>query len=275
MVTNRAAQCSQHSLTDAIERRYGAATEARPLIWCCRLLVLSTVLALLAPSGWSQEIVSNPPAENALREMFGLAGVIFAGQVVAIHTHDGNDAATGVVEVEFAVEDAIRGVRSSSFTLRELAGFASPGGASFSVGQRYLMMLHTASAAGLSSPVGGMDGAIPIRGSKDGLAQLQTSVGAPRISDKLTDGRSVDLRWVATRVERSVSYRISALPSKSPVIANPLVAQQSSAQESGAAISSTVGAAIRPADSSGSESVPYTSIMATLRSWAKGENAVR
>jgi len=233
------------------------------------------LLTLLPPSGSAQERATDPPAENALREIFRLAGVIFAGQVVAIRTHDGNDAATDVVEVEFAVEDAIRGVGSSSYTLRELAGFASAGGASFSVGQHYLMMLHTPSAAGLSSPVGGMDGAIPIRGSKDALSQFQTPVGAPRISDKLTDGRSVDLRWVATRVERSVSYRVSALPSKSPVIARPLVVQQSSVQESAFPVSSTADLAIRPTDFSGSGRVPYTSIIATLRRWAKGENAVR
>jgi hypothetical protein len=40
--------------------------------------------------------------------MTQLAGVIFAGQVVAVRQHEAVGGATGVVEITFAVEDAER-----------------------------------------------------------------------------------------------------------------------------------------------------------------------
>jgi len=156
----------------------------------------------------------------ALREMTQLAGVIFTGPVMEIRRMGGE---TGVVEIVFAVEDAVRGVSGATYTVREWAGLWPAGDTPFVVGQRYLMLLHTPSAAGLSSPVGGMDGAIPIRGVAGGgmvganataeeIAGIDTggsvaagSAGAGSTSGRSTvDGRVVDLRWVGTRVTRPV-----------------------------------------------------------------------
>jgi hypothetical protein len=120
--------------------------------------------------------------------MTQLAGVIFAGQVVAVRQLQAVGGATGVVEITFAVDDAVRGAGGGSYTLREWAGLWPGGDEPFRVGQRYLMLLHSPGAAGLSSPVGGMDGAIPIRGV--------ASAAGPAEADSL----SADLSWVGTRV---------------------------------------------------------------------------
>jgi hypothetical protein len=128
-----------------------------------------------------------------LEQMTRSAGVIFAGEVISVRRPDGyagsgQDAAEGVVTVEFRVDDAVRGcVGSSVYTLREWAGLWT-GGERYRVGQRLLMFLHTPNARGLSSPVHGAEGAIPVRGG--GVAP------GPYDGSALAAGWVVDLRWV-------------------------------------------------------------------------------
>ncbi len=66
------------------------------------------------------------------------------------------------------------------------------------------MLLHSPGVAGLSSPVGGMDGAIPIRGVVNELG-----IGGVVAAESLaTPAETVDLRWVAARMLRGVSYEV-------------------------------------------------------------------
>ncbi len=126
--------------------------------------------------GWPLE----PPAsaEAALQAMFAEAGVVFAGEVIRVQRGD------GFVDIRFRVDEAVRGVTAGTlYTLREWNGLWTDQ-ARYVSGERLLLLLHAVSAAGYSSPVGGMDGAIPISG--DAVAG------------------TVDLRWVAARdVRRS------------------------------------------------------------------------
>lgn len=209
----------------------------------CGTMWIACVLALCAGVGSSCAFgqVAAPPAsltdpatEDALHAMARLAGVIFTGDVVAVRRHDANDGAAGVVEIEFAVEDAVRGVSGGSYTLREWAGLWAAGDEPFRVGQRYLMLLHAAGAAGLSSPVGGTDGAIPIRG---GTASAS---------------RTVDLRWIRTRVVQPIAYR--AAP-----VAQPAASR---VDDAAAAIPSTQTAA-------------YGAVLSRLRSWERDHAAAR
>ena len=88
--------------------------------------------------------------------------MIFVGQVLAVRRP--RTAAGSGREVEFRVDQAIRGCAAGTpFVLREWAGLWAGGNQRYRVGQRLLMLLHAPSAAGMSSPVGGLDGAIPIR----------------------------------------------------------------------------------------------------------------
>ncbi|NYF77921.1 hypothetical protein [Granulicella arctica] len=128
------------------------------------------------------------------------AGVIFAGQVLAIHRQESLGEGTGWVEVDFQIAQAVRGCTSQGvYVLREWAGLWTGGRDRYRVGQRLLMLLHTPSASGLTSPVGGQVGAIPITG--DGAAP------GPKDEFVTAGEQAVDLRWVQTRLERTTSNR--------------------------------------------------------------------
>lgn len=155
--------------------------------------------------GMSQMVATMPPAtvENALHEMTDAAGVIFAGEVVAVRRVTG-----GVVEVEFRVDRAVRGCQAGgSYVLREWAGLWV-GEARYRVGQRLMMLLRAPGASGISSPVGGMDGAIPIRGVQRELAGAPAGAAAVEM---------VDLRWVGARMQQAAGVRAEVLVSGASV----------------------------------------------------------
>jgi hypothetical protein len=213
--------------------------------------------------GGCAQVVAQASASSsaeALHEMAQLAGVIFTGQVVGVRTQDAMGGTIGgmlgVVEIEFAVEDAVRGVSGGSYTLREWAGLWTGGNEPFVVGQRYLMLLHAPGAGGLSSPVGGMDGAIPIRGGADGV------------------GRVVDLGWVATRVLRPTAYLQTA---RQGPVGGPI---NVTARMVGAAADTTanVAAAVVPIErmtALASQSAGYTAVVGMLRGWEKNDQVAR
>ena len=172
-----------------------------------------TVLAVAAPWGMWGQVRVQPAAfagvdgagdattvEAALRAMSTQAAVMFVGTVTGVRRVDGDGfAAAGVVEVTFAVEKGIRGVGDGeAYVLREWGGLWSAGAPRFTAGSRLLMMLHAPGATGLSSPVGGMDGAIPVKGSSSlvGAEDGTTAVNAPM----------ADLRWLAAKLAKPVVY---------------------------------------------------------------------
>jgi hypothetical protein len=164
---------------------------------CClpvaALLMASLVYAQDAAAG-------DTTVEDALHRMSDQAGVIFLGEVVAIRHIAGEGGASGVVEVEFRVEQAVRGCTAGgSYVLREWAGLWSGSDQRYRVGQRLLMLLHAPGAGGVTSPVGGMDGAIPIRGA---ASLIQATAAASSTALPVAD-----LRWVGTRLQRSIAYR--------------------------------------------------------------------
>jgi len=234
---------------------------------CGVRLAYSLALLFVAECGIAQKPPQSalPSAtQDALHKMSRLAGVIFTGQVVAVRQQNGGNGATGIVEIDFVVDDAVRGVNGSTYALREWAGLWQAGDQPFVVGQRYLMLLHTPSNAGLSSPVGGMDGAIPIRGS----VQAQTPASSETTSVRIIapksestgasvppDFRMVDLRWVATRVVQPLSYTVAPLvnPTAMPV--------------------SMVADAMESQPASSSQRTSYATVLAMLRGWEKTDHA--
>lgn len=181
------------------------------------MLKAVTVLAVAAPWGMWGQLRVRPAAfagvdeagnattvEAALRSMSSQAAVMFVGTVTGVRRVEGNGfAAAGVVEVTFAVEKGIRGVGDGEgYVLREWGGLWSADERRFTAGSRLLMLLHAPSAMGLSSPVGGMDGAIPVKGSSSrvGAEDQTTAVNAP----------VADLRWLAAKLAKPVVYRSQA-----------------------------------------------------------------
>jgi hypothetical protein len=135
-------------------------------------------------------------ADAAIEEMAALAGVIFAGQVTAVRGPVGS-AGSGIVEVDFRVDEAVKGPAAGSiYTLREWAGLwnAAAGHGRYRAGQRLLIFLYAPDANGLSSPVRGLDGAVPLRGG--GLAP------GPDDTTATAAEWMVDLRWIEAQTLR-------------------------------------------------------------------------
>lgn len=92
----------------------------------------------------------------AIRSLAVAASDVIVGQVVAIQRHD------GVVDVVFHVDATLQGSAQDSFKLREWAGLWPPGMQRYAIGQRVMLFAHAASAAGLSTPVRGSEGVVPL-----------------------------------------------------------------------------------------------------------------
>jgi hypothetical protein len=145
-----------------------------------------------------------PAAAGAeLQLMASHAGVIFSGQVVAVARED----AAGFVDVRFRIDDAVRGCPKVGFyVLREWAGLWMGQPERYRVGQRRLMLLTARGPSGMSSPVGGVDGAIPLIAS--GSAPIADAAGVAPVDTGLDTGLgpatfAVDLRWIQARAVRT------------------------------------------------------------------------
>jgi hypothetical protein len=228
--------------------------------------LLITVSALLmAPLAHGQDATPQT-ALDVLHQMSAKADVIFAGEVVAIRRP--ND---GVVEVEFRVDKAIRGCAvGTPYILREWAGLWTADNQRYHVGRRLLMLLHAPSDSGMSSPVGGLDGAIPIRqGDALPLADMATPAQPPY----------VDLRWLGVRLPHAVTYR-SDPPriAKQDDVAMPILSSQSATMMPSGAVLNSSPIALVPGSASSSEaSVPaqqasVNAVMGMLISWQKALN---
>lgn len=154
---------------------------------------------------------------DALLEQMSLsAGAIFVGQVSAIRRTsplDGSAVRGGVVEIDLRVGQSILGpVSGATYTLREWSGLWEFNSDRYRVGQRMLLFLRTPSSNGLSAPVHGFEGAIPLRGG--GIA--------PGPNDSTTTAAEwmVDVRWLQAQVlnRRFPSALLGPSPSGNPPV---------------------------------------------------------
>lgn len=121
-------------------------------------LVLFVLLNCLPPS-----FAQRAQSRLSLVQMARSSGYAFAGTVTAISPVQAtkpNEVPS--VQITFHVDRAIRGVRrGQTLTIREWAGlWKSP--QRYRVGQKLLLFLHRPSKLGLTSPVGGEPGRIPL-----------------------------------------------------------------------------------------------------------------
>lgn len=98
-----------------------------------------------------------------LAQFYVRAQYVFAGTVMALQPMPATRATEiGSVRLTFRVDRAIRGVRKGqSLTIREWAGLWNSG-ERYRVGERVLLFLYPPSKLGLTSPVGGAKGRLPI-----------------------------------------------------------------------------------------------------------------
>jgi hypothetical protein len=240
----------------------------------CRGAGVVAVFALLmGPVARSQTVGVAPATQpqtvlDVLHQLSDKADVIFAGQVVGVRRPD--DASW--VEVKFRVDEAIVGCSvGTPYVLREWAGLWAGDAQRYRVGQRLLMLLHAPSAAGMSSPVGGLDGAIPIR--QGGTA---TPLGDGATAPELP---FVDLRWLGPRLPHAVSYRSEGGPAaRRADVAVPFLAQQQAVLvTAGGSIRSalpmpTVQAVSRSDGSVPAQQASVTAVIEMLTTWQKAQH---
>jgi hypothetical protein len=194
--------------------------------------------------------------------MSDLAGIIFVGEVLAIRHRGGEQGASGVVEIDFRIDQAVRGCTAgSTYTLREWAGLWEGGDERYRPGQRLLLMLHSPGPSGVTSPVDGLNGAIPVRAASS--SPLAASSSTLMVSSAGVDPVApvadpaplmVDLRWIETRLSRPIPYLASS--------------SVTAAANVTAATNSPSTADLSAADASpASQQAPVSSVVGMLSSW--------
>src|SRR3954469_7314069 len=103
------------------------------------LILLSLALVPASPAQAPPPPETN---EDALHAMSDEAGVIFVGEVISIRQKPGRGGGTGWVEINFRVDQAVRGSNAGdTYTLREWAGLWEGGEERYRPGQLLLMLL--------------------------------------------------------------------------------------------------------------------------------------
>lgn len=235
----------------------------------CRFQVLRDLLAvvtlLVAACGAQTSAPISQTVEDVLHQMSDKADIIFIGQVVAVHPSIEGSAASGTVAIDFHVDQAVRGCSEGGiYVLREWAGLWSGDSQRYQIGQRLLMILRAAGPSGMSSPVDGLDGAIPVHQNITAVPLAGTSRSAISV---------VDLRWLGAQLEHSASYRLQSVLSPTPLTVSQQVADAPSS--SGELIANAVIAE----DSSSRVSVPIQqasvdTVLQLLASWRKAASDV-
>jgi hypothetical protein len=148
--------------------------------------------------------------------------VVFVGEVEKIEPKG------GVVEITFAVQQPVLGVVGGSYVMREWAGRWTSGQQRYWVGERAMFFLHAPRATadggvGLSSPVEGMMGVVPVvpMGTNGGAlldvrwlaARVRRTAGAPMVGAStgaiaLADGVGVTKRWQTDSVAEPKGVRL-------------------------------------------------------------------
>jgi hypothetical protein len=227
---------------------------------CARALTAAALATACLSHGQTgaaagQDVPRN--VEDALHQMSDRAAVVFAGQVIAVRRPAAGASASGVVEIEFRVDQAVRGVTGSNYVLREWSGLWPGDRQRYHVGQRLLMLLQAPGSSGLSSPVGGMDGAIPIRGGG-----ASTLPGGNAVAPQQP---VADLRWVGARLLHQVSYRNA---SAQAALRSPLLVSQQSVDDTAAtSVNGGAGAA-----SVADQQATVDAVLGMLSSWQKASD---
>jgi hypothetical protein len=172
-----------------------------PLTTLGHLLILLAILSPVLPAvGQTASQLPVQTVEGVLRQFSDKAGVVFVGQVLEIHRLNDQATASGTVEIRFRVDQAIRGCTAGvPYDLREWGGLWAADSHRYHIGQRLLMFLYAPNTSGISSPVDGLDGAIPIRQGGSAIPSL--------VSTTPPSAPYVDLRWLGARLQRTISYR--------------------------------------------------------------------
>ncbi len=207
--------------------------------------------------GFSQEQAPTT-VQAALHQMFNSAAVSFIGTVEDVRRVEADGPGAGVVEIRFSIDQPLRGCSGDTYVLREWGGFWAANDSRYRVGQSLLLLLHAPGAAGLSSPVGGMEGAIPLRASGAGVHSSDQSSGSRA-------AQVADLRWIGAKLARTSRYKESKLPIN---IASRIISGATSAESEPSPTNSS--------DSSvPAEEISVVNLVGIIHSWEVASHATR
>jgi len=141
-----------------------------------------------------------------LQQMEAQSGRIFLGTVTSIRLAGAAENAavpewpdgSRVVEITIAVEECVAGCKAGSVVMREWASMWRGRPHRYVVGQRAVWILYPENAAGVTSPVRGMLGVLPVR-------IATTSTAGSKVAKQ-----NVDLRWVQSQVLRAMPNQSTA-----------------------------------------------------------------
>jgi hypothetical protein len=141
-----------------------------------RLLLVVILLAFPGPLRAQKGTIAPGRVPAELQPVARRAGTIFSGRVISVvPARSDSPGRVPTVTITFQVEQAVRGVKAGqTFSFREWTGLWSTG-ERYRVGQRLLLFLYTPSRLGLTSPVGGPSGRLPI----DSHGQVVLAKGPP------------------------------------------------------------------------------------------------
>ncbi len=177
--------------------------------WLCAVLIASVSSVTARAQGQTSKVVEKrnlgaagpaapalPPGLSAvLMQLAGHAAVIFSGQVLAV------TPSAGVVDIRFHVENSIRNCpQNGDYVLREWAGLWTAHPDRYRIGQHVLLFLTARNSAGLSAPVDGSDGIVPLAAA---APQPLADASGTAPADAPSAGFTVDLRWLQARVART------------------------------------------------------------------------
>lgn len=235
------------------------------VFWRSRCLYGMLGFALLATPARPQAVAPQT-VEDVLHQMSDRADIIFIGEVVQIRPREDTGVASGYVEIDFRVDQAIRGCTVGTYVMREWAGLWAGDARRYQPGQRLLLMLHAPGPSGMSSPVGGMDGAIPIRGQADAspLATASSSTSVP----------VADLRWLGAKILRSQSYTLHSALSPTPLTVPQQIAPAGSLVPAGALIAAPIATDndTSPRSSIPAQQASVETVVKLLSSWHKASS---
>jgi hypothetical protein len=144
-----------------------------------RMFALAVVsLASVSAAQYSDQVVAAGVLGPRWKQISRSAGMIFSGTVLEVETRPATkDRPLPLVLVKFRVDRAIAGVRSGQLlTVREWAGAWSTHRAIRS-GERMLIFFYPPSRLGLTSPVGGLFGQVPLDSRGEVVVSLTQGPG--------------------------------------------------------------------------------------------------
>jgi hypothetical protein len=162
---------------------------------CWKLFVVALIftlisLASLAEQSSRLQLPAIPPGGAYPQHLSPLtlsAGYIFAGTVKSIARAAPNKSDVATVQVNFHVDQGMRGVRTGqALTIREWAGLWASG-ERYRIGERVLLFLYPPSKLGLTSPVQGSmgrfsvgsDGRVGVDPRRTGCCAMHPAGGNP------------------------------------------------------------------------------------------------